>query len=311
MDLAERAGQGVVCGGATQAWGAAGGFDGAAQPRYTIGALAKQLSASTSRIRSWSARGFLPVAPTSTKPVYGYRDLARARVLCRLHERGWTPANLAKAVASARRIVSDLDEALAGLDSVAVDQSGAMRLADGRVCTPDGQQLLFGTGSFGANAEVRQLRSSADWVQQAMEAEAAGRLEDAIIAYERSLPEAGVEALFNLGNCRYQFGLLKGAYEALEAAVALDPQYVEAWNNLGIASSALGRAEDAMKAFHRAVALRPHYADAHFNLADMLAARGDLEGARRHWRAYLTFDPNSRWAEQVRLRLQATEGGAS
>jgi len=48
----------------------------------------------------------------------------------------------------------------------------------------------------------------------------------------------------------------------------------------------------------------PHYADAHFNLAEALAVVGDLQGARRHWRAYLSFDPNSRWADQVRKRLQ-------
>ena len=30
----------------------------------------------------------------------------------------------------------------------------------------------------------------------------------------------------------------------------------------------------------------------------------DLDGARRHWRAYLSFDPNSRWADQVRRYLQ-------
>ena len=43
---------------------------------------------------------------------------------------------------------------------------------------------------------------------------------------------------------------------------------------------------------------------AHYNLAEALAVVGDLERARKHWRAYLTFDPNSRWAEQVRQRLR-------
>jgi hypothetical protein len=33
-----------------------------------------------------------------------------------------------------------------------------------------------------------------------------------------------------------------------------------------------------------------------------------MDGARSHWRAYLTFDPNSRWAEQVRRRLSSNGG---
>jgi len=36
---------------------------------------------------------------------------------------------------------------------------------------------------------------------------------------------------------------------------------------------------------------------------------GDVEGARGHWRAYLTYDPNSRWAERARRRLRV-RGGA-
>jgi hypothetical protein len=52
----------------------------------------------------------------------------------------------------------------------------------------------------------------------------------------------------------------------------------------------------------------PHYADAHYNLAEAFAVTGDLEGAKGHWRAYLTFDPNSRWADHVRRRLQSNGG---
>ncbi len=50
--------------------------------------------------------------------------------------------------------------------------------------------------------------------------------------------------------------------------------------------------------------LVPHYADAHYNLAEVLAVLDDYAGARRHWQAYLAYDPNSRWAEQVRRRLR-------
>ncbi|MEC7582700.1 MAG: tetratricopeptide repeat protein [Planctomycetota bacterium] len=311
MERRGRAGQGLVRDVSTQVRSACISFDRDSTPRYSIGALAEHLSVSIAWIRSWGEQGLLPLAAASGQSAYGALELARGRVLRRLRESGWTSARLARAVAAAMRFVGDVDEVLAGLGAVAADQFGAMRLADGRLVMPDGQGLLFGSHRSSSGPAIRPLRSPGQWVQQAMEAEAAGRLEEAISAYERALPEAGVEALFNLGNCRYQAGLLIGAYDALQAAVALDPHYVEAWNNLGIARSALGRSEDAVQAFHRALGLRPHYADAHFNLADVLASQGDLEGACEHWRAYLTFDPNSRWAEQVRSRLRAIECGVS
>jgi tetratricopeptide (TPR) repeat protein len=67
-------------------------------------------------------------------------------------------------------------------------------------------------------------------------------------------------------------------------------------------------AHRVVEALEKALELVPHYADAHYNLAEALAAVGDLDRAREHWRAYLTFDPNSRWAEQVRRRLQNPRG---
>ena len=65
-----------------------------------------------------------------------------------------------------------------------------------------------------------------------------------------------------------------------------------------------GNVRELRSALERALALVPHYADAHYNLAEALSAVGDFDRARQHWRAYLTFDPNSRWAEQARRRLQ-------
>ena len=304
-------GSGLARGKSVPGPGAIAGVGSGAGQCYTIVELAGLLSVTVGVIRSWCSQGLLPAAPVRTRRVYGYGDLARARVLGRLHENGWRAARIAKAVAKARRLVSTVDEALAGIDAAASDQQGAMRLADGRICTPAGQGLLFDHDALSSRPTVRRLRSPSEWFQLATEAEAAGRLDDAIIAYERSLPEAGVEALFNLGNCRYQTGCVEQAEAALRAAVAIDPRYVEAWNNLGIACSALDRGGAAIQAFRQALQLRPHYADAHFNLADALAASGDLAGARRHWRAYLTFDPNSRWAEHVRGRLQAVDGGCS
>ena len=101
---------------------------------------------------------------------------------------------------------------------------------------------------------------------------------------------------------------LEPACLSFETALRREPDYAEAWNNLGIARGELSRGPAAIEAFRRALEIVSHYADAHFNLAEALAVQGDLEGARRHFRAYLSYDPNSRWAEQVRQRLRQLEG---
>jgi len=148
------------------------------------------------------------------------------------------------------------------------------------------------------------LRSPQAWFASAVDAEAAGRIEDAVRAYEHALVGGAAEAHFNLGNCYYSLRRRAEARAQFEAATRRSPDYAEAWNNLGIVSGELGDRDGALAALRQALALVPHYADAHYNLAEALAVLGDLDGARRHWRAYLSFDPNSRWADQVRRRLE-------
>ncbi len=286
---------------------AASGQD-AAERRYTTVELARMCGVGVPSVRAWIARGLLPAPRARSQASFGFRELARCRTLTRLLQAGWTAQRIAKAVAAARAMVPDIDMALAGMDPEAGATMLAVRLPDGRLCTDGGQGLLDFAAAREPALPVRDLRSSGEWFQLGIEAEAKGRIEEAARAYERSLPDGGAEAQFNLGNCRYQLGDAVLAELAFAAAVASEPAYAEAWNNLGIARSAQpNRRAEAVLAFERALQIRPHYADAHYNLADALAAIGDLNGARRHWRLYLGFDPNSRWAEQVRRRLG--EGG--
>ncbi|MGE3171275.1 MAG: tetratricopeptide repeat protein [Planctomycetota bacterium] len=283
-----------------------------AERRYTTTELARLCGVGAASVRAWIARGLLPAPRARSQAAFGFRELVRGRTLARLLRAGWNAQRIARAVAAARPMIADLDAVLAGIDPEAGDLL-AVRLPDGRLATGGGQGLLdFGSGGAAAAgvaaAGVRDLRSPMEWFQIGVDAESAGRLDDAVRAYERSLPVAGAEAHFNLGNCRYQLRDLPAAEAAFAAAVAEEPDYAEAWNNLGIVRGARQRRAEAIAAFEQALRIRPHYADAHYNLADVLAAMGDTARARTHWRAYLGFDPNSRWAEQVRRRL-AGEGG--
>jgi tetratricopeptide (TPR) repeat protein len=273
--------------------------------RHSARELAALVGVTTALVRAWTERGLLPRGAT-----YGFRELARARELARLSRGGWTPARLGKAVQRAGSPELDVDAVLAGLESEP-GEAPVVRTADGRLRTEGGQGLFDFAEQGGARtASVHDLRSPADWFQLGVEAEAEGRLADAVRAYGRAVPDAGAEAWFNLGNCRYQLGDADGARESFEQAVARVPDYAEAWNNLGIVLGALQQGAAAIAAFRRALLLVPHYADAHYNLAEALAGSGDVAAARAHWRAYLGFDPNSRWAERARSRLQGPDGGA-
>lgn len=241
---------------------------------------------------------------------YPFRAAGAARVLAQLWRAGWTAARIERAWRLARTVVPDPDEALTGLLASIGQRRVTVRAPDGRLLEPGGQLLFdFTAAASGGDAGgLPALRTSQDWFAVGVDAEASGRLDDAVRAYEHALPGGCAETHFNLGNCYYALRRRSEAAAQFVAALAKAPAYAEAWNNLGIVRGELGDRAGAVEALRRALELVPHYADAHYNLAEALAVVGDLEGARRHWRAYLTFDPNSRWAEQVRRRLQSNGG---
>lgn len=289
---------------------AAGGL-GERERVYDLGELARLVSVHAAVVRSWLDRGLLqPCRQQGRMPFFDFRAVAAARTLQRFHAAGWNAARIERGLAAARKLCSDEDAARDGLLASLGRGRLTVRLPDGRLVEPGGQQLFdFAAGEPAAAAgKLHDLRQPRDWFRLGIEAEAEGRLHDAVRAYERALPgDAAVH--FNLGNCRYQLGDKQAAAQQFAAAVDRDPDYAEAWNNLGIAHGDLGDLAGAVAAFRQALRIVPHYGDAHFNLAEVLADSGDLDGARRHWRAYLSHDPNSRSAELVRRRLQKIDDG--
>jgi tetratricopeptide (TPR) repeat protein len=239
---------------------------------------------------------------------FAFRAAGRARVLAQLWRAGWTAPRIERAWRLARTVVADPEAALTGLLASIGQRRITVRAPDGRLLEPGGQ-LLFDFAAAGQeSAERLALRTPQDWFAIGVDAEAAGRTDDAVRAYEHALGQGSAETHFNLGNCYYAQRRRSEASAQFLAAVGRAPDYAEAWNNLGVVRGELGDRTGAIDALRCALDLVPHYADAHYNLAEALAVVGDMDGARRHWRAYLTFDPNSRWAEQVRRRLHANGG---
>ncbi len=260
-------------------------------------------------LKRWIDHGLL-VPSRGAVARFSFRAAGVVRSLAELWRAGWTAPRIKRRLQLARTVVAEPEAALAGLAASVGDKRVTVRAPDGRLLEPTGQQVFDfaqGGGSSAA-AALPQLRSPGDWFAIGVEAEAAGRLGDAIRAYEHALPGGDAETHFNLGNCYYEVRRRQDAVGMFTEALKRAPDYAEAWNNLGIVRGELGDRHGAVEALSKALELVPHYADAHFNLAEALAAVGDLERARAHWRAYLTFDPNSRWADQVRRRLQRHPG---
>jgi len=270
-------------------------------------------------VRAWTRRGLIrPVRTVRRLAFFDFRQVANARALVDLSRQGVSAARIQRSLEELGAWCDRGTELVAQLETLAGGDALVVRLEDGRMADPSGQLFLDFDAPDEAppesaerpatHAALRPKLAPIDWFHRGTIAEEQGRLEAAIYAYERSLEEYdGAETYFNLGNALFQLERHREAAEHFRQAVEREPDYVEAWNNLGNVESELGRFEDAQRSYQRALAIAPEYADAHFNLAETLFSAGDLGGAKRHWREYLARDPRSRWADEVRARLEELE----
>ena len=79
----------------------------------------------------------------------------------------------------------------------------------------------------------------------------------------------------------------------LQAAIAIDPDYLEAYNNLGCRLLQTGNAEEAVKALDKAVELDPKAPFPLANLSAALLVTKDASGAEAAARRALQVDPSS------------------
>jgi superkiller protein 3 len=111
--------------------------------------------------------------------------------------------------------------------------------------------------------------------------------------------------LLAIGNGLRRAGDAPGALEAMQAALANDPQPTPALlSELALAQRAAGDRDAAIASLQRALQRDPHYATAHYVLANMLASDGKRAPARKHFQRYLELEPRGPHAAQARERLQ-------
>lgn len=141
----------------------------------------------------------------------------------------------------------------------------------------------------------------------------AGRTDDAIVEYQRSLRLNNESAVthYNLGFALSARGRRQEAIAEFQEALRIDPGYALAHNNLGALLQVGGYPEQALVHFRRAVALRPDNIDAHTNLAQLLSNQGDAAAAAPLFLEALTLTPDHPQALAGLAWIRATAGDAA
>ncbi|EME69532.1 type 11 methyltransferase [Paramagnetospirillum caucaseum] len=120
-----------------------------------------------------------------------------------------------------------------------------------------------------------------------------GRLEQAGDCYCRLLEirPGNAMAANNLGNILRQSGRLDEAETVCRHAVEIMPDLAAGHYNLGLVLAGLGRLPEAMASHRRAAKAAPDLAEAHYALADTLYKLGRREEAVEAWRRVLELKP--------------------
>jgi len=143
--------------------------------------------------------------------------------------------------------------------------------------------------------------------QRAYEAQMAGRLEEAIEQYRRSIEIRPTAEAHTFLGWTYSFqGRHEDAIAECRAAIGVDPDFGNPYNDIGAYLIALGRHDEAVAWLERAKTA-PRYEPRHypfFNLARVYAQQNRLFDAIRELRGALRVEPGYEAARRELIRLE-------
>ncbi|HET6280503.1 MAG TPA: tetratricopeptide repeat protein [Polyangia bacterium] len=304
---------------------------------YSFAGVAKILDISENKLRYWAQVGFVgPSLRGGGKMLFNFQDLISVKAAKELVDRGFSPAEVRKALAAVRGSLPHVDRpldrirvAFDGETLVVVDDDGAYELTGQKVFAfglgdlarrvfdvggvapaPDAAANPVAAAEAGAAPEpdAPGRGSAYDWFLEGirLEAEPAG-LDEAVACYRKALAlDPGLAAAHNnLGQIAYAKGDVLPARAAFEAALAIDPDQPEARFNLANLILESGDLELAVAEFRRVLQIQPDFADAHYNLAVALERLGGRAQARAHLERYLGLESETApWATQARTLIQ-------
>jgi tetratricopeptide (TPR) repeat protein len=292
----------------------------AADQGYTFGAVAEILGIAESKLRYWSQSGFVgPSLRRAGKQVFTFQDLVSVKAAKELVERGFSTAQIRKALETVRVSLPEVDRPLDRF-RVAFDGDALVVVDEGAAFEVSGQRVFdFGLGELAARAapEATPLadarpapRTPYESFLDGLRHEEAGDDAKAELCYRQSLDgDDGLAAAHtNLGSIAHRRGDVEAARLAFEAALARDTEQPEARYNLASLLYESGELDLAVAELRHVVQVAPAFADAHYNLATALERLGSKRQAREHLERYLALvseDGASQepWVNDARARL--------
>ena len=143
-------------------------------------------------------------------------------------------------------------------------------------------------------------------LQQSIQAQSA-KLPVVQVSRSAGAPRSTAARAYDLDRQGQQFYREKNydwALEKFHEAVALKPGDALLLNNLGFVCYVMGRYDEALKYLQKTLTVGPLRKEAHLNIADLYLKLGRRAEARQHYEQFLTLNPNSPRAEDVRRTLQ-------
>jgi tetratricopeptide (TPR) repeat protein len=290
---------------------------------YTYAGVAKILDVPESKLRYWAQVGFVgPSVRGTGKMLFSFQDLVSVKAAKELVDRGFSVAEIRKALDRVRTQLPHVDRPLDRI-RVAFDGDTLVVVDDGNTYEVSGQKVFdFSLEELVRQASVRPLPAPAgegaapsapktltayEWFAEGMRAESdPGHQPDAETCYRKALAlDAGLAAAHtNLGHLAYARGDLAGARAAFEAALALDPEQPEARFNLANLILEAGDLELAVAELRRVLQSAPDFGDAHYNLAVALGRLGGRAQARAHLERYIGLDTSAApWVAEARALI--------
>ncbi len=259
---------------------------------------------SETQIRYWDRQGLITHREKDRGHLwFDFQSLVAFRTIKDLRRQGVSLRKIRNCVEKLRQIMPGLKQPLSEV-RISLVQDQLILGKNRRRFTPEGQLFMDFTQEVCAKV-TRATEACDELFLQALEDEDAGRLSEAREKYEKilaTIPDH-VDALVNLGTILFLSNSETAAASRYLQALALNPDHVEGNYNFANLLEGQGELEAAALFYKKAIQAEPEFADAHFNLAMVLEALGNAGRARDHWRRYLELDPDSKWVDFIKLRL--------
>lgn len=280
------------------------------EQQFTRSEVERMTGATRQQLEYWSRLRLLQPRSRWGERFFKFSDLVAVEALRRLTAQRISAQRLTRVVQALER---QLGRASAPLCSLRISVTGDEVVV--REPGPEGRSIEPLTGQFVMDFETARLqnkihalgpRTAEEWFELAMTLDSGGeRMAEAAEAYRQAIKAAPewIEAHINLGTALFHLKRLEESRQAFCAAVKIDGGHALAHFNLGCICDRLGDLDQAMHEFRAALSCNPEMAEAHLNLALVYEKVNRKAESKRHFAAYVRYEPQGRWVEFAQGRL--------